>query len=175
MTGINARKLRTRIILILGFIFFLTSVPLLADKKTDDKKLVNHTTIINALIPMYDKGASTYYVRGRISGLGDTEFMVDTGSGYVTINEHTLAILKKKHQATYVKDVLARLADGQTQVYPVYRLNTIRLGKECVLNNIEAAVLPGKTRNILGLSGLKKTGGFSVTFEPPRLTLATCT
>jgi predicted aspartyl protease len=165
MIETNARKLRTYVSLILGFTFLLASTSLFA----------GHTTVLNALIPMYEKGASTYYIKGGIRGLGDTEFMVDTGSGYVTINEHTLAILKRKGQATYVKKILARLADGQKQIYPVYLLNTIRLGKNCILKNIEAAVLPGKTRNILGLSGLKKTGGFSVTFEPPRLTLAACT
>ena len=45
-------------------------------------------------IPMRDKGASTYYVKGEITGLGDIDFMVDTGSGYMTINEHSLASLK---------------------------------------------------------------------------------
>jgi len=165
MIETNARKLRTCVNLISGFTLVMASASLFAGQ----------TTALNALIPMYDKGASTYYIKGGISGLGDTEFMVDTGSGYVTINQYSLAILKKKGQATYVKKIMARLADGQKRIYPVYLLNTIRLGTNCILKNIEAAVLPGKTRNILGLSGLKKTGGFSVSFEPPRLTLAACT
>jgi predicted aspartyl protease len=164
MIETNARKLRTCVNLISGFTLVLASASLFAGQ----------TTALNALIPMYDKGASTYYVKGGIRGAGETEFMVDTGSGYVTINQYTLAILKKKGQATYVKNILARLADGQKRIYPVYLINTIRLGKNCILKNIEAAVLPGKTRNILGLSGLKKTGGFSVSFAPPRLTLNAC-
>ena len=72
-------------------------------------------------IPMQDKGAHTYYIKGQIRGLGATEFMVDTGSGYVTINEHTLEILKSKGEATYVKDLRGILADGQQKIFPVYR------------------------------------------------------
>ena len=48
-------------------------------------------------IPMQEKGADTYYVRATIQGLGDTDFMVDTGSGYVTINENSLDTLSLLH------------------------------------------------------------------------------
>jgi hypothetical protein len=127
-----------------------------------------------ASIPMQAKGADTYYIKGNIRGFGRTEFMVDTGSGYVTINEHTLAILKNKGEAIYVKDLMGVLADGQRKVFPVYRIASIRLGDNCELRNVEAAVFPGRTRQILGLSGLKKAGGFTFSFNPPQLTFATC-
>lgn len=123
---------------------------------------------------MQAKGANTYYIKGNIRGLGSTEFMVDTGSGYVTINEHTLAILKNKGEAIYVKDLMGVLADGQRKVFPVYRIASIRLGSDCELRDVEAAVFPGRTRQILGLSGLKKTGAFTFSFDPPQLTLSTC-
>lgn len=125
-------------------------------------------------IPMQAKGAATYYIKGNIRGLGSTEFMVDTGSGYVTINEHTLAILKGKGEAIYVKDLMGILADGQRKVFPVYRIASIRLGDDCELRNVEAAVFPGRTRQILGLSGLKQAGAFTFSFDPPQLTLANC-
>lgn len=125
-------------------------------------------------IPMQDKGANTYYIKGEIRGLGATEFMVDTGSGYVTINEHTLEILKGKGEATYVKDLRGILADGQQKIYPVYRIASILLGDSCELKDIEAAVFPGRTRQILGLSGLKKAGAFTFSFDPPQLTLSNC-
>jgi predicted aspartyl protease len=123
---------------------------------------------------MQAKGAETYYIKGNIRGLGSTEFMVDTGSGYVTINEHTLAILKDKGEAIYVKDLVGILADGQRKVFPVYRIASIRLGDDCELRNVEAAVFPGRTRQILGLSGLKKAGAFTFSFDPPQLTLTDC-
>ena len=126
-------------------------------------------------IPMQDKGAETYYIKGEIRGLGSTEFMVDTGSGYVTINEHTLEILKSKGEVTYVKELIGILADGQRKVVSVYRIASILLGENCEITNVEAAVFPGRTRQILGLSGLKKAGGFTFSFDPPQLTLSTCT
>jgi predicted aspartyl protease len=127
-----------------------------------------------APIPMQAKGAATYYIKGNIRGLGSTEFMVDTGSGYVTINEHTLAQLKSKGEAIYVKDLMGVLADGQRKVFPVYRIASIRLGNHCELRDVEAAVFPGRTRQILGLSALRKAGAFTFSFDPPQLTLSTC-
>lgn len=110
-------------------------------------------------IPMHDKGTNTFYIGGNIRGLGPTEFMVDTGSGYMTISRHTLDILREKGEATYVKQLIGILADGQQNSYPVYRVSSIRLGKSCVLHNVEAAVFPGSTRHILGLNALKKQVG----------------
>ena len=125
-------------------------------------------------LPMRDKGASTFYIDGHIQGYGATEFMVDTGSGYTTINENTLKILKENGNATYLKDLKGILADGTEKIVPVYRLNKLKLGKSCELYNIEAAIFPGKTRHILGLSTLKKTGTFTFSFEPPALQLSSC-
>lgn len=127
-----------------------------------------------APIPMQAKGADTYYIKGNIRGFGSTEFMVDTGSGYVTINEHTLALLKNKGEAIYVKDLVGVLADGQRKVFPVYRIASIRLGNDCELRDVEAAIFPGRTRQILGLSALRKAGAFTFSFNPPQLTLSTC-
>ncbi len=131
-------------------------------------------TLASDAIPMYDKGANTFYISGNIRGLGPTEFMVDTGSGYTTINQNTLEILLEKGQATYVKQLTGILADGQRNTYPVYRIASIRLGESCVLHGVEAAVFPGNTRHILGLSALKKVGEFTFAFTPPQLRLSNC-
>lgn len=125
-------------------------------------------------VPLRDKGAATYYIDGHISGYGNTEFMVDTGSGYTTINENTLKVLSANGNATYLKKLKGILADGTEKVVPVYRLSTLKLGATCELHNIEAAIFPGDTRHILGLNTLKKTGSFTFSFEPPTLTLDTC-
>lgn len=126
-------------------------------------------------LPMREKGASTFYIDGHIQGYGSTEFMVDTGSGYTTINENTLKILKENGNATYLKKLKGILADGTEKIVPVYRLSKLKLGSSCELYNIEAAVFPGKTRHILGLSTLKKTGTFTFSFKPPALQLSSCT
>ena len=125
-------------------------------------------------VEMMNLGASTYYVKGEILGLGAVNMMVDTGSGYSTINEHTLKVLKKNGAAHYVKDLVGILANGEKMRVEVYRLSAINIGGSCWLHNIEAAVFPGKTRQILGLSALRKTSPFLFSMEPPELKLSNC-
>jgi predicted aspartyl protease len=125
-------------------------------------------------VPMRDKGARTYYVGAQIAGVGSTELMVDTGSGYLTINEDTLQTLLKQEKAQYVKQLTGILADGTEMKVPVYRLTSLNLGNTCTLTNVEAAVFPGKTRQILGLSALSKAAPFIFSIDPPQLVLSNC-
>lgn len=125
-------------------------------------------------VAMHDRGAATFYVDGYVSGLGPTEMMVDTGSGYLTINEEALQTLFSQGKAEYVKQLRGVLANGNELVVPVYRLDALRLGGECWLRDVHAAVFPGRTRFILGLSALAKAGPFIFEFDPPQLVLSNC-
>ena len=125
-------------------------------------------------ITMTDKGASTYYVPCTIEGYGSVDLMFDTGSSYMTINEKMLGILQKRGHATFVKKLDARMADGSRSIIPVYRLSSIKLGENCAIHDVEAAVMPGSTRNLLGLSALKMAGPFIFYANPPRLILSHC-
>jgi predicted aspartyl protease len=125
-------------------------------------------------VPMYAKGMATYYVRAQLADLASGEFMVDTGSGYLTINEHTLDALKARKQAQYVKELRAVLANGAELIIPVYRINEFRIGT-CVIRDVDAAVFPARTRQILGLSALNKAAPFTFSVDPPELLLSNCT
>ena len=125
-------------------------------------------------IPMQDKGADTFYIQTEIEGLGAVDFMVDTGSGHATINEATLAILMQQESATYVKNLEGILADGSHIVVPVYSIKQMSIGGQCDLKNIEVAVFPGKTRQILGLSALRQASPFIFSINPPELVLSNC-
>ena len=125
-------------------------------------------------IPMLDKGADTFYVQTEIEGLDAVDFMVDTGSGHATINEATLAILIQQENATYVKNLEGILADGSHIVVPVYSIKQMSIGGQCDLKNIEVAVFPGKTRQILGLSALRQASPFIFSINPPELILSNC-
>lgn len=131
-------------------------------------------TEFNSTISMKDKGASTFYVPCMIEGYGDVEMMFDTGSSYMSINEQMLKVLRKKGLATYVKRLNAKMADGSHAIIPVYRLKSVHLGDHCEIHNVEAAVLPGTSRSLLGLSALKKTSPFIFYPNPPRLVLSHC-
>ncbi|MBV1788315.1 retroviral-like aspartic protease family protein [Marinobacterium sp. D7] len=124
-------------------------------------------------VPMQEGSATTFYVQASLGSLQNMDFMVDTGSGYTTINEETLAGLQAAEQAVYRRDLVGVLADGSEIRVPVYRLSSLKIG-DCRLNDIEAAVFPGKTRQILGLSALKQVGTFTFSFDPPQLVLNRC-
>ena len=134
----------------------------------------NFARDFDSTVPMRDKGASTFYAPCSIEGYGEVEMLVDTGSAYTTINEHTLEILQKRGLVTYVKDLDAKMADGSSKVVPVYRIASIYVGDDCEIEDVEAAVLPGNTRSLLGLSALSKAGPIIFSADPPRLTLSNC-
>ena len=125
-------------------------------------------------VPMYMKGASTYYISGQIGDIAPTDFMVDTGSSYMTINEQTLAQLRTSQEPRYLRELTGVLANGDEIRVPVYSLTSVRIGGVCVLEDVEAAVFPGDTRQILGLSALLKAAPFIFSTDPPQLELSHC-
>jgi predicted aspartyl protease len=125
-------------------------------------------------VEMEAKNGSTFYVPGLINGLGAVHWMVDTGSGYMTINEEILALLKENGLAHFVKHLRGRLADGSEREVPVYSIDAISIGEACWLRDVEVAVFPGNTRPILGLNVLQRAAPFIFSFEPPELVLSHC-
>ena len=137
------------------------------------------SSVVSALefdtsVPINKKGLVTYYVSGSINGFGETDFLVDTGSGHSAINETTLEKLHLQGKAKFLKNVSATMANGSSVILPVYIISNINIGGACVIHNVEAVVLPGKMRNILGLSALEKTAPFAISVNPPRLLLSHC-
>jgi len=126
------------------------------------------------IIPMQERKAQTFYIEGRLGNLGKSDFMVDTGSSYSTINEETLSRLQQTGKATYVKDLMGVLADGSEKQVQVYRLSSLTLGNKCEIQDIEVAIFPGATRHILGLNTLRKMGSFEFSFAPPQLIIKQC-
>ena len=125
-------------------------------------------------IAMREASAATYYIQAEIPGVEPFELMVDTGSGLMTINEQTLAHLQRLDSVRYVKQLEGILADGRRMVVPVYRIAQINIGGDCALYDIDAAVFPGQTRQILGLSALRKAAPFTFSIDPPQLMLSGC-
>lgn len=125
-------------------------------------------------VPMHLKSAKTYYVKGQIAGTDPEEFMVDTGSSYTTINERTLGKLQAEGNSQYLRDLVAIMANGNELVVPIYRISNIEIGGVCILDDVEVAVFPAKTRQILGLSALSKASPFQFSVNPPELRLSNC-
>ena len=128
----------------------------------------------NAVVPIHDKGAQTFYIKGQLGSLDATEFMLDTGSGYLVINQKSLAQLKQSGQAGYVKDIKGILANGDEFIVPVWKISRMTINDQCILRDVEAAVFPGQTRQILGLTALKKAAPFILSFDPPQIVFSHC-
>ncbi|WP_455208342.1 retropepsin-like aspartic protease family protein [Kaarinaea lacus] len=125
-------------------------------------------------VPMQNIGFGTYYVSVKLADSVNSQFMVDTGSGYVAINEESLEKLKLENQVEYLRDIKGKLANGKIFKLPIWRLSSLTLNEQCTLKNIEVAVFPGKTRQLLGLSALKKAAPLEISFDPPQLVLSRC-
>lgn len=125
-------------------------------------------------IPVHEKSGSTLYVAGRIEGYGSTEFLIDTGASHLAINADMLKVLERGGHAQFLRRLTGHMADGRRRSVPIYRISGIVIGEHCVLRNVEAAVLPGSTRNILGLSALRRAAPFTLSMDPPALSLSGC-
>lgn len=118
--------------------------------------------------------SGNYYVKGRLDNEGDLDFLVDTGSGLVILSETVFNQLPKHKKPQPVSRKAARMADGRTKAIEVYKFDQLTLGDHCQIGPVEVAVIPGATRNILGLSALNQTAPFAIYTSPPTLALTGC-
>lgn len=122
-------------------------------------------------VPMQQQKSGNYYVQGTLSDGVETEFLVDTGSGYVSLSRRTFSRIER--QAEYLRDIAGAMANGSVLKVRIYRVATLTLG-DCVLSDVEVAVLPGASRDILGLSALRRVEPFAMQLTPPRLIVSDC-
>ena len=125
-------------------------------------------------VPMKKYGTGTYYVKVGVQHVAETEFMVDTGSGFVVVDKEFITDLLEHRKARYLRGVQLAMANGQRMKASVYRVDSMTIGKSCRIRDIEVVVLPGGGKCILGLSALSKAAPFTFSTEPPTLTLSNC-
>jgi predicted aspartyl protease len=118
--------------------------------------------------------SGNYYVHGVFGAGVETDMLVDTGSGYVALTRTTFARIKHLPGVRYLRDISGSMANGKQLKVAVYRVASLKLGENCVLTDVEVAVMPGATRDILGLSALRKVEPFALQLEPPVLYLTSC-
>jgi clan AA aspartic protease (TIGR02281 family) len=125
-------------------------------------------------IAMSQADSGNFYVKGRFGNEQSTEFLVDTGSGLVILSEPAFKRIVVMAGSKPVSRKAARMADGRTKAINVYSVEQLVLGQNCRIGPIEVAVIPGATRNILGLSALNKVAPFAIYTSPPTLALSGC-
>jgi len=125
-------------------------------------------------IPLLVSSAKTFYIEAAIGDLSSSKFMLDTGSGYTTINQASFDALKKQNKLQFVKKVAGILADGSQRIVEIWQVESLTLNGICKLKNIQVAFMPSTNRQILGLTTLTKLAPFTVSLNPPQLTLSNC-
>lgn len=118
--------------------------------------------------------SGNYYVHASFGNGVDAEFLVDTGSSYVAVSKATFERLERVSAVTYLRQITGSMANGDLVRVPVYRVAYLSLGETCLLRDIEVTVMPGNTRDILGLSALSKVQPFAMQLDPPVLLLSNC-
>jgi predicted aspartyl protease len=125
-------------------------------------------------VPMQQQKSGNFYVQGVLSDEVATEFLVDTGSGYVSLSKTTFSRLKDRPGTEYVREIVGAMANGELVRVPIYRIATLSLSEQCVLADVEVAVFPGTRRDILGLSALRRVEPFALRLSPPVLMVSGC-
>ena len=125
-------------------------------------------------IAMSQADSGNFYVKGRFGNEESTDFLVDTGSGLVILSEPAFKRIAVMAGNKPISRKAARMADGRTKAINVYSVEQLVLGENCRIGPLEVAVIPGATRNILGLSALNKAAPFAIYTSPPTLALSGC-
>lgn len=111
----------------------------------------------------------TYYVKAGINSRVETELLLDTGSGYVSLSSKTFARVRENVHSLPERTITGILADGKSVSVPVYRIAELKLGNDCVLRDVEVAVFAHAAHDILGLNALKQMQPFTLQLDPPQL------
>lgn len=117
--------------------------------------------------------AGTFYVKANLDGVVDTDLLLDTGSGYVSLSKRTFDRIKDDASTVFQRHITGVMANGSAMSVPVYRIGVLSLSTDCVLHDIEVAVFNNTSRDILGLNALKQIQPFTLQLDPPLMT-ATC-
>lgn len=113
--------------------------------------------------------SGTFYVNASLNAGIETDLLLDTGSGYVSLSKRTFERVTAGTHPQPERTITGILADGKAVSVPIYRLAELKLGGECVLHDVEVAVFRNGARDILGLNALKQMQPFTLQLDPPQL------
>lgn len=101
-------------------------------------------------------------------------YLLDTGSKYVSLTQERFDQLNRATEIRFLRTITGVMANGDKARVPIYRLAELVLSRDCVLKDIEVAVLQGSDRNILGMNALMRMQPFTIALQPAMLSSATC-
>lgn len=144
------------------------------------KALFRSSTLLLAFLPLWAEAGAvaipleaaatgTYYVKAGLNAAVETQLLLDTGSGYVSLSNKTFERMTAGAHPRPERTITGVLADGKEVSVPIYRLAELKLGSDCILHDVEVAVFRNGARDILGLNALKQMQPFTLQLDPPLL------
>jgi predicted aspartyl protease len=121
-------------------------------------------------IPMQLMASGAFYVNASLDSRVNTEMLLDTGSGYVSLSDETFGKIKNEPGTVFQRFITGVMADGRAARVPVYLISELKLSEQCVLHDVEVAVMRNAKRDILGLSALRQLQPLTLQMDPPLLT-----
>lgn len=125
------------------------------------------------VMPLTANSGGAFHADLSLNGISD-RFLLDTGAAMLTINQGLYERSARAGGAVKMRQIAARLADGRIRRFDVYRFDTVVLADGCSIPGVEAVVVPGKGRNLLGLNVLTHFAPFSMAMDPPSIGLSGC-
>lgn len=128
----------------------------------------------NINLAMHQEESGNFYVHATVDGNVETDLLLDTGSGYVSLSKATFDKVSATASPRFSRHIFGRMANGKIEKVSLYFLDELKLADNCVLREIEVAVFPKADRDILGLNALSRLQPFTMQLTPARLTSNNC-
>ena len=125
-------------------------------------------------LSMHQAESGNFYVHATLVGDIETDLLLDTGSGYVSVGRDTFRKINESGKPRFSRHIYGRMAIGKVEKVALYFVDELRLTKDCVLKDIEVAHFPKADRDILGLNALSRLQPFTMELAPAKLTSSNC-
>ena len=125
-------------------------------------------------IIMTEASSGGLYIHTELGAAIETDMLLDTGSSYTTLSQLTFDKVNEQSKLSFSRNIYGAMADGRVNQVPLYILDELVLADNCILKNIEVAVLQYGDIDILGLKALKLLQPFSIQLMPAKLSINNC-
>ena len=118
--------------------------------------------------------SGNFYVHASLGNGVQSDMLLDTGAGYVSLTRSTFKSLSAGIEPRFSRHIYGAMANGKVEKISLYFLDELKLADNCVLRDLEVAVLPSADRDILGLNALSLMEPFTMQLANAKLTSQGC-
>lgn len=123
---------------------------------------------------MKESHSGGLYINANIGTDVETEMLLDTGSSFITLSQFTFEKVNEKTELSFSRNIYGAMADGRVNQVPLYIIDELILAENCILKNVEVAILQNGDVDILGMNALKMLQPFTIQMMPAILNISNC-